>query len=75
MASKVALEREAQEFAKATAKPPYLFDLGPEKGRRVVDEVQAGQVTKPTVEMEDRTIEGGPGGHVSVRIVRPRPGR
>jgi len=71
MASKVALEREAQEFAKATAKPPYLFDLGPEKGRQVVDEVQAGPITKPAVEVEERTIEGGPGGHVSVRIVRP----
>jgi len=71
MASKVALEREAEEFAKATAKRPYLFDLGPEKGRQVVDEVQAGRVTRPAVEIEDRTIEGGPGGHVSVRIVRP----
>jgi hypothetical protein len=27
----IQLEPEAQEFVKATANPPYLFDLGPEK--------------------------------------------
>lgn len=38
---KVQLEKAAQEFAEATANPPYLFDLGPEKGREAVDEVQS----------------------------------
>ena len=28
------LEAEAQEFADATANPPYLFDLGPERAAR-----------------------------------------
>lgn len=68
----IQLEPEAQEFAKATANPPYLFDLGPEKGRPVVDEVQSGPVSKLPVEIEDRAIAGGPSGQVSVRILRPQ---
>lgn len=71
MTAIVQLEKEAQEFAKATANPPYLFDLGPEKGRSVVDEVQSSPVDKPAVDIEDRMIPGGPGGQVSVRILRP----
>jgi acetyl esterase len=72
MSATVQLEAEAQEFAKATANPPYLFDLGPEKGRPVVDQVQSGAVRKLPVEIEDRTIAGGPSGQVSVRILRPQ---
>ena len=67
----VVLEPEAQEFVKATANPPFLFDLGPEKGRKAVDEVQSSPITKPEAKIEDRTIRGGPSGSVSVRIVRP----
>jgi acetyl esterase len=40
--TKVVLEPAAAEFAAATANPPYLFDLGPVEGRKVVDEVQSG---------------------------------
>lgn len=72
MTAIVQLETEAQEFAKATANPPYLFDLGPEKGRSVVDDVQSSPVRKLPVDIEDRTIPEGPGGQVSVRILRPQ---
>jgi acetyl esterase len=71
MTTKPVLEPAAQEFADATANPPFLFDLGPEKGRDTVDEVQSGEVDKPAVEIEDTTVPGGPSGRVSVRIVRP----
>ena len=67
----VVLEPEAQAFVKATANPPFLFDLGPEKGRKAVDEVQSSPIAKPEVKIEDRTVAGGPSGSVSVRIVRP----
>jgi acetyl esterase len=67
----VVLEPEAQEFVKATASPPFLFDLGPDKGRKAVDEVQSSPVAKLEVKIEDRTVSGGPNGSVSVRIVRP----
>ncbi len=72
MSANVHLEPEAQEFAKATANPPYLFDLGPEKGRSVVDQVQSGPVSKLPVEIEDRPLATGPSGQVSVRILRPQ---
>lgn len=71
MAVHLQLEPEAQQFVQATANPPYLFDLGPEKGRQVVDEVQSEPVEKPKVQMEDRSIPGGPKGQVSLRLVRP----
>ena len=40
----VVLEPAAQEFAEATARPPYLFDLGPVEGRKTVDQAQSGQI-------------------------------
>jgi len=70
--TKVSLEPAAQEFAEATADPPYLFDLGPVEGRKVVDEVQSGEIEKPDVDVEDTTIPGGPSGDVSIRILRPK---
>ncbi|ANS76708.1 esterase [Paenibacillus yonginensis] len=69
---RVVLEPAAQKFVQDTAKPPYLFDLGPVKGRETVDEVQSGEINKPAVDMEDLNIEGGPTGKVSIRIVKPR---
>src|SRR4051795_10672970 len=68
----VVLEPAAQEYAAATADPPYLFDLGPVEGRKTVDEVQSGEVEKPGVDVEDTTIPGGASGAVSIRILRPK---
>jgi acetyl esterase len=68
----VVLEPAAKEFAEATADPPFLFDLGPVEGRKAVDEVQSGEISKPEVEIEDATVPGGPAGPVSVRILRPQ---
>src|ERR1700749_4731544 len=56
----------------STTTPPYLFALGPIEGRKVVDEVQSGEIEKPDVEIQDITIPGGPAGVVSIRILRPR---
>ncbi|CAM3454977.1 MULTISPECIES: alpha/beta hydrolase [Saccharibacillus] len=71
-AKKPVLEPAAQQFADDNAKPPFLSDLGPEKGRETVDEVQAGDVYKPDVELEDKSIPGGPTGEVSIRVLRPK---
>jgi acetyl esterase len=68
----VVLEPAAQGFVDATANPPYLFDLGPVEGRKVVDEVQSGEIEKPDVEIQDTTIPRGPSGEVSIRILRPK---
>ncbi|GAA2632882.1 alpha/beta hydrolase [Streptomyces vastus] len=65
------LEPAALSFAEATANPPYLFDLGPADGRKLVDEVQSGEATKPAVDEEWVVVPGGPTGQVRARIVRP----
>jgi len=65
------LEPAAQEFADATDKPPFLFDLPVEEGRRTVDSVQDGDVPAPAVDVTDLTIPGGPSGQVSIRVYRP----
>lgn len=64
------LEPAAAEFAAATANPPYLFDLGPEAGRKTVDEVQSGEIPKPDVSQEWVTVSA-PAGDVRVRLVTP----
>jgi acetyl esterase len=69
----IQLESEAQAFVEATAKPPFLFELGPEKGRTVFDNVQSGVVNKLPVDIEDLTIEDGPTSRqVSIRLLRPQ---
>ena len=68
----VVLEPAAQEFADATANPPFLADLGPVEGRKTVDEVQSGDIAKRDVDIEDTSVPGGPSGEVSVRIIRPK---
>ncbi|MGW1796263.1 alpha/beta hydrolase [Streptomyces sp. NPDC001984] len=65
------LEPAAAAFAEATANPPYLFDLGPAEGRKTVDEVQSGEISKPEIAEEWVTVQGGPTGSVRARIVRP----
>jgi acetyl esterase len=71
MTSRIQLEPEAQAFADAAARPPWLFTLGPEQGRLALDGVQAGQVSKPLVDIEELTIVDGPSAQVALRILRP----
>lgn len=69
--AKIILEPAAQKFADDNSKPPFLPDLGPEKGRVTVDTVQSSDVYKPEVAIEDIVVPNGSSGEVSVRIVRP----
>jgi acetyl esterase/lipase len=62
----IVLEPAAQAFADATDKPPFLADLGPIEGRKVVDQTQAGDIAKPPIDEEWTTV-----GDIRVRIVRP----
>lgn len=64
------LEAAAQAFADATAHPPFLYDLGPVEGQKVMDGVQEGDVPAPEADVEDLTIAGGPSGKVSIRVFR-----
>ncbi|HEX8630919.1 MAG TPA: alpha/beta hydrolase [Catenuloplanes sp.] len=69
--SQVVLEPAAAQFAAATGNPPFLFDLPPDEGRKLVDEVQSGEVGKPAVDEEWITVEDGPTGPVRARLIRP----
>jgi acetyl esterase/lipase len=64
------LEAEAQQFADATSKPPFLYELGPEGARKVLDDVQAAPIDKPEVSEEWIRVPATVG-DVRVRIVRP----
>jgi acetyl esterase len=44
------LEPAAREIAEATAEPPFLFELGPDGARKVLDDVQAPPIDKPDVD-------------------------
>lgn len=67
----VALEPAAQAFVDATSAPPFLYELPPEEGRKVVDSVQDTPIEKPDVDEEWVEITGGPTGSVRLRIVKP----
>src|ERR1039458_906167 len=66
------LEPAAQEFADANSKPPFLSDMPPAEGRKIVDSVQDGDIPAPAVDVMDLTIPGGPSGEVSIKIYRPQ---
>jgi acetyl esterase len=68
--SKHFLEAAAQEFADATARPPFLYELGPDGARKVLDDVQAAPIAKPDVADTWITVAADVG-DVRVRIVKP----
>jgi acetyl esterase/lipase len=64
------LEPAAQAFADATSQPPFLYELGPEGARKVLDDVQAAPIAKPDVDETWVTVPAEVG-DVAVRIVKP----
>jgi acetyl esterase len=68
--SKPVLEPAAQEIADATSVPPFLYELGPEGARKVLDDIQSAPIDMPDVEEKWLTVSAGVG-DVRVRIVRP----
>jgi acetyl esterase len=67
----VVLEPAAQEFADATSRPPFIYELSPNDAREVLERVQRSPIDKPDVEIEDLTITGGPHGQIAVRLIKP----
>lgn len=65
------LQPEALAFAEATLNPPFLYEMAPEDGRKVVDGVQDSEIAKPEVDEKWITVDGGPTGSVPARIVKP----
>ncbi|MGI5134023.1 MULTISPECIES: alpha/beta hydrolase [unclassified Streptomyces] len=68
--TKPVLEPAAQAFADATANPPFLYEVGPEGARKVLDDLQAAPVEKAEVEEKWVTVPAEVG-DVRVRIVKP----
>ena len=64
------LEAAAQEIADATAQPPFLYELGPDRARKVLDDIQATPSMKPDVDEKWITVPADVG-DVAVRVVRP----
>jgi acetyl esterase len=71
------LEPSTQRFVDSLAAQggPPLYTLQPQQARQVLTDLQSKPVTRLPAEIEDRMIPGGPGGQVSVRIVRPQGAR
>ncbi|MEV4109336.1 alpha/beta hydrolase [Nonomuraea sp. NPDC049695] len=64
------LEPAAWELAQATSKPPFLYELGPEGARKVLDDLQAAPIAKPDVDEKWIVVPAGVG-NVRVWIVKP----
>jgi acetyl esterase len=68
--SEPVLEAAAQKIADATAKPPFLYELGVEGARKVLDDIQAAPIEKLDVDEKWITVPAQVG-DVRVRIVKP----
>lgn len=64
------LETSAQGIADATSTPPFLYQLGPDGARKVLDDIQAAPIDKPEVDEQWITVAAAVG-DVRVRIVKP----
>lgn len=64
------LEPAAQEMADATSKPPFLYEVGVENARKVLDDIQAAPIEKLDVDEKWITVPAEVG-DVRVRIVKP----
>ena len=65
-------EQWLDKLAAASAGGPPLYELSPADARQVLRDVQASvPVRLQPADIDDRVIDGGPTGQVSIRIVRP----
>src|SRR5262249_46829205 len=70
MGRPIVLEPAAQALAEASAKPPFLSEIGPERARAVLDQIQAAPIAKLDVAERWVTVPAEVG-DVRVRIVTP----
>jgi acetyl esterase len=67
------VEQKTREFLESLQKNegPPLYTLTPNDARAVLSGLQSGPVQKPPAEIGNQTIEGGPNGEISIKIVKP----
>ncbi|WP_348789297.1 alpha/beta hydrolase [Leifsonia sp. NPDC080035] len=68
--SRPILEKEAQDIVDATSTPPFLYELGPEGARKVLDDLQSAPIHKLDVDETWITVPA-PVGDVRVRLIKP----
>jgi acetyl esterase len=64
------LESAAEDFAVASSRPPFLYQMPPVEARKVLDDIQAAPIGKPDVDEKWITVPTEVG-DVRVRIVKP----
>ena len=57
MTDRISLEKAAVEFSEANAPHPRIYELPPEEGRALLEQVQESPVNKLAVEIEDQTVD------------------
>jgi acetyl esterase len=62
-------ELAPREVAEATSKPPFLYELGPQAARNLLEDLQSAPVDMPSIEERWVAVEC-PLGDVGVRIIR-----
>jgi acetyl esterase len=67
----VVLEPAAQAIADATSKPPFLYELGPDGARKLLDDLQAAPIEKAEVGEDKWITVPAEVGDVRVRILKP----
>src|SRR5215217_6284910 len=67
------VEQKTREFLESLQKNegPPLYTLTPNDARAVLSGLQSGTVQKLPAEIGSHTIQGGPSGEISIKIVRP----
>ncbi len=71
MTNRISLEQAAIDFSDANAGHPRIYELAPQAGRNLLEEVQATTITKQSADIEDIEFETGKWGNINVRFVRP----
>ncbi len=68
--SRVVLESSAQDVVDATSTPPFIYELEPAQARKVLEDLQSGDVEKLPVDEEWIAVPS-PVGDAQVRIIKP----
>ncbi|MFT9097693.1 alpha/beta hydrolase [Liquorilactobacillus sp.] len=71
MTNRISLEQAAIDFSDANAGHPRIYELAPQAGRNLLEEVQATTIKKQPTDIEDIEFETGKWGNINVRFVRP----
>lgn len=72
MNKKKVLESAAQKFSDANKPHPRIYELAPEDGRNLLEEVQTSPVEKYDVDIEDTNFSTKKWGDIQVRFIRPK---